>query len=229
MSNFIQKVVGYFYPTFNNEGFENQIISARKNKQYSEVVELVSQLNWKSKPFSSEIASCFLHSYYYMNGSDDDKSLELANLFLNHYGEVAEKNAFKLVKALIIETSANSEAKKQNFKRAIELYDSAFSWVDDSDYTGVIERIKESKNKTKKAWDDKLERELQAFQARVNFMSRSLTEFPELSDVVNLLAKHGIELVRHLSERNNAEIDKIKGISDAKMSIISSFKSNHNL
>jgi hypothetical protein len=345
MSSFLNKVVGYFYPQLNRVEIEKKIETCYENEQYSEVIELTSQLDWKNKPLSSKVASCFLRSMYFNKGGNKDEIWDLSDVFLNFYGDVSEKEDFEYLKALILEKKADAEYSNKKHERAIELYGKAHTWVAGSNYKKTSSRITEKLNKTKEEfvllnlsiheskgdseivnknfqkgieffnsanswalkstdkqnavrlkekikkaevdqiqfnalnleskadlmvakgkyeeglelytnanqwalkstdskispriiqkidnakveWEKKKERDRVADQERSYLLARSLTEFPELADVISPLSKGGIESVRDLYLKDNVEIDKIRGITPEKMAIISSFKSEHNL
>lgn len=230
MQTTLKKIVSYFYPSVNEEETEIKIQSAFDAEKYSEVIELVSQLNWQKKPISSAAASHFLRAYYFSAGTDDSKAMEFADLFIGFYGHTKEKNDFKLIKARIYEADGDSKRKNFKYEEAIKTFDVAYSWIDgNKSYPKTADRIKEKRNEAKAAWDAKLEKERKSRIARANFHSRSLTEFPELNTVINPLSKAGIETVGDLESKSNVELDKINGISDTKMAILSKFKSDNNL
>jgi tetratricopeptide (TPR) repeat protein len=283
MNTTLKKIAGYFYPHINALSLEKEITEAYEKERYSEVIELSSLFNWQKTPFSSKVASCFLFSCHYKLGSEKNAISELADTFLNFYGEAPEKQDFECVKALIIEKKGDAEFKVSDFDKAKELFDIAITWVKGSDYASAIKRIstkqtdclirkskkteddaistlnrrdhekalelfekalsiikttgnsaiEERLNKsiasTKIEWEKEIERQKKARKERVYFLSKSLTEFPELSAVINALSKNGIESVADLSNRSNVEIDKIRTITPDKMETISNFKSKHNL
>lgn len=230
MNETLKKIVGYFYPSVNEEETEKKIKAAYDAEKYSEVIELVSQLNWQKKPISSAAASCFLRSYYFSTGTDDAKAMEFANLFIGFYGNSEEKDDFKFIKGRIYEADGDNKRKAFKYEEAIKTFDIAYTWVDgNKSYPKTAARIKEKRNEAKAAWDAKLERERKARIARANLLSRSLTEFTELKSVISSLSKAGIESVGDLANKSNVEIDKIAGISETKMAIISKFKSDNNL
>ena len=326
MSSFLNKAAGFFYPHLNRVEIEKKIEACYENEQYIEVIELTSQLDWKNKPLSSKVASCFLRSLYYNKGGDKENIWQLSDLFLNFYGDIAEKEDFELLKALILEKKADTEYANKNHEKAVDLYAKAHTWVEESNYKKTASRITEKKIKTKEEfvllnlsiheskgdseivnknfqkgieffnsanswalkstdkqnsirlkekikkaevdqilfnalnleskadlmvakgkyeeglelyinanqwalkstdskispriiqkidnakveWEKQKERDRVADQERSYLLSRSLTEFPELADVISPLSKGGIESVRDLYLKDNVEIDKIQ-------------------
>jgi tetratricopeptide (TPR) repeat protein len=208
---------------------KKQILAAKEAERYDEAIELTSQLNWQKEPLDPEVAAAFLQSFYYKHGSDDDKSLKIADLFIDFYGKVNVREDFEVIKARIFEKRGDKYKKENNYQRAIELYETAFSWVRDGNYSGAKDRISKKKKEAESELKEKIEREKAARAARSALLSRSIDEFPELSSVVNILKKNGIETLRDLENNSNSELDSIKGIGGDKMSIIRSFKLKHNL
>ena len=231
MKAIITNAIGFFYPSVNEDEIEGKIKFAYGKEQYSEVIELASQLNWTKKPFSPAVAAFFLRSYYYTPGADDKKALEFANLFIGFYGNVEEKEHFKIIKALIYESDADHEQKRGLLSDAVNTYDIALSWVEGSKlYPKVATRIKQKVAEASAALKLKNERERAAKQAREKFMSKTLDEFPELKEVLSPLRKHGILTVGDLAGKRNSYInDEIEGIGPQKMAVISKFKSENNL
>ena len=135
MNSTLKKIVGYFYPHLNSLSLEKEITEAYEKERYSEVIELSSLFNWQKTPFSSKVASCFLFSCHYKLGSEKNAISELADTFLNFYGEVPEKQDFECIKALIIEKKGDAAFKASDIDKAKELYDIAITWVKGSDYT----------------------------------------------------------------------------------------------
>jgi hypothetical protein len=206
-----------------NEELKRAVIDARKNKRYSEVIELASRTNYKKEPFDSEIAYSICHALYFMSGKDtEQKASKLATLFLEFYGECPNKVDFEYIKGIYIEYLGDNKK--------------ALTWIDKDSYPTTYERIKEKIDKEEAERKAKEEaraareaRELEERKKHERFLRKDLSDFDELSSVLKILNDNGISTVNDLSETPNAKIDAYQNMGPAKMEKIKEFKNKHGL
>ena len=213
---------------------QQSIKNAYQSERWGEVIELVSQTNWRNSPLTAFEAEALTEALFRKDGSES-QAYNLSKRFIEFFGDVPERKSFEGVRGRYQKWRGDSLKSDGKYQQALEFYESAISWMDNLPSTKqktikLIEEVKALiKEENEKAVAARRARE-QREAAERKRLAQSIGDLGGLTpSLVTKLNNAGIITMDDLKNASVQKIDSIAGIGDVTLSQIKEFKSNHNL
>ena len=221
------------------------IKTASEQERWLEVVELVSQTNWKNEALLPAEAVALSEALFRISGKESMAS-KYAKLFIDFYGDIEEVKTLKGIVGRYYEWRGDNDKTDSNYQEAIDWYEAAISYLAYFPKTKL--RVETALLNCKQLLKEKKEREAEARRKleqkeaeeraakqkreaeRNTFLAKSLSDVEGLSTAaINRLAAADINTLWDLKNTSLRKIDDIPGIGNVLISEIKDYKTKHNL
>ena len=210
------------------------IKNAYESERWVEVIELVSQTDWRTAPLTPFEAEALTEALFRKNGTES-QAFSLSKKFIEFYGDVSERKSFEGIRGRYQKWRGDSLKSDGKYQEALEYYESAISWMDNLPTTkqNTVKLIEEVKalirEENEKAAAARRARE-QREAAERSRLAQSIGDVGGMSSaLVAKLNESGITTLGDLKNAGVQKIDSIAGIGAVTLSQIKEFKSKHNL
>jgi hypothetical protein len=224
---------------------EVSIKTASEQERWLEVIELVSQTNWKNEALIPADAVALSEALFRISGKESMAS-KYAKLFIDFYGDIEEVKTLKGIVGRYYKWRGDNDKTGSNYQDAIDWYEAAISYLTympttklktETALLNCKQLLKEKKEREAEA-RRRLEQEEAAERAakqkreaeRNTFLAKSLSDVEGLSTAaINRLAAANINTLWDLKNTSLRKIDDIPGIGNVLISEIKAYKTKHNL
>ena len=220
------------------------IKTASEQERWLEVVELVSQTNWKNEALLPAEAVALSEALFRISGKESMAS-KYAKLFIDFYGDIEEVKTLKGIVGRYYLWRGDQD-KTSNYQDAIDWYEAAISYLSYLPSTKLktetallnckqlLKEKKEREAEARRKLEQKEAEERAAKQKREaernTFLAKSLSDVEGLSTAaINRLAAADINTLWDLKNTSLRKIDDLPGIGNVLISEIKDYKTKHNL